>query len=189
MLIETGAFLSGQLSGQEDEILREQIVTGNCVLFIGPDIGFDTSRVLSSRAMLARQLLSYQGWDFPSGLSFPWAAQYYELEHGRSSLLSFVEEKIGRAKEPPACYRTIAALPFRLILTTNYDTLLEEALDEQGVVYQKILGTYDLRHGMLDRLRVVKLLVLTFSVVTSGALPLRQKPGGFVANCRDRQSH
>jgi hypothetical protein len=32
-------------------------------------------------------------------------------------------------------------------------------------------------------------LVLTFSVVTSGALPLRQKPGGFVANCRDRQSH
>jgi serine/threonine protein phosphatase PrpC len=157
MLTETGALLSGPLSGQEDEILREQIVTGNCVLFIGPDIGFDTSRVLPSRAMLARQLLSYQGWDFPSGLSFPWAAQYYELEHGRSSLLSFVEEKIGRAKEPPACYRTIAALPFRLILTTNYDTLLEEALDEQGVVYQKILGTYDLRHGMLDRLRVVKL--------------------------------
>lgn len=157
MLTETGSFLSGQLSGQEDEILREQIITGNCVLLIGPDIGFDASRVLPGRAMLARQLLSYQGWDLPNGLSFPWAAQYYELKHGRSSLLSFVEEKIGRVKEPPACYRTIAALPFRLILTTNYDTLLEEALDEQGVVYQRILGTYDLRHGMLDRLRVVKL--------------------------------
>ncbi|MCK4472397.1 MAG: Stp1/IreP family PP2C-type Ser/Thr phosphatase, partial [Anaerolineae bacterium] len=44
-----------------------------------------------------------------------------------------------------------------LILTTNYDTLLEKALDEEGVAYQKILGIYDLKHGMLDRVRLVKL--------------------------------
>ena len=31
-------------------------------------------------------------------------------------------------------------------------------------------------------------LVLTFSVVTFGILPLKRKRGGFAANCRDRQS-
>ena len=153
MLTKTGPLLSGR----DEEILREQIVAGNCVLFIGPDIGSDTAMVLPGRARLARELVSYRGWDSSSGLSFPWAAQYYELKHGRSSLISLIEKKIGRVKEPPACYRTIAALPFRLILTTNYDTLLEKALDEEGVAYQKILGIYNLKHGMLDRVRLVKL--------------------------------
>ena len=153
MLTKTGPLLSGR----DEETLREQIVAGNCVLFIGPDIGSETAMVLPGRARLARELVSYRGWDSSSGLSFPWAAQYYELKHGRSSLISLIEEKIRRVKEPPACYRTIAALPFRLILTTNYDTLLEKALDEEGVAYQKILGSYDFRHGMLDRVRLVKL--------------------------------
>lgn len=157
MLTETGQLFSGQLSGQEEEILREQIITGNCILFIGPDIGLDMPMALPGRAMLARQLSSCQGWYSPNGLSFPQAAQYYELKHGRPSLLSLVQEKVGRVKDLPGCYRAIAALPFRLILTTNYDTLLEKALDAHGTAYQKILDTYDLKHGMLDRVRIVKL--------------------------------
>ncbi|HEY68273.1 MAG TPA: Stp1/IreP family PP2C-type Ser/Thr phosphatase [Thermoflexia bacterium] len=153
MLTKTGQ----AFAGREEEVLREQIIAGNCVLFIGPDVGSDTLRVLPGRARLARQLAACQGWDFQDDWSFPWIAQCHELQFGRSSLISFLKEKIGRMKEPPACYRAIAALPFRLILTTNYDTLLEKALEEQGVAYQKILGTYDLKHGMLDRVRIVKL--------------------------------
>jgi len=140
-----------RLSGPEEEILRAQIIAGSCILFIGPDI----SRKLFNRSGLTRQLAVCHGWGSTDASSFPWLAQCYELEHGRAALLSFIRKKI--RKEPPACYRTIAALPFRLILTTNYDTLLEEAFDEQGVVYQKIIGDYDLKHGMLDRVRIVKL--------------------------------
>jgi len=33
------------------------------------------------------------------------------------------------------------------------------------------------------------LLILTFSVVTVGILPLRQRPGDFAASCHDKRSH
>ena len=148
------AKIKRSLPGQEEEILREQIIAGRCALFLGSDVDYD---ILPGRARLARQLAVYHGWASLDATAFPWMAQRYELEHGRASLVSFVKEEIGRVHEPPACHRTIAALPFRLILTTSYDTLLEKALDERGVAYQKILGDYDLRHGMLDRVRIVKL--------------------------------
>jgi serine/threonine protein phosphatase PrpC len=135
----------------EKELLRERIATGECVLFIGPN-----TSVLPSRAELAQQLIDYRGSNSPNGLSFPWAAQCHELKYGRESLVSFMEEKIGRVREPPACYRTIAALPFRLILTTNYDTLLEKVFEEEGVAYQTALGIYDLKYGKQSELRIVK---------------------------------
>jgi len=143
-----GTLRSGQ---REEERLRERIAAGECVLFIGPN-----TSVLPSRAELAQRLIDYRGKNSPNGLSFPWAAHCHELTYGRESLLSFIEENIGRVEEPPACYRTIAELPFQLILTTNYDTLLERVLDEEGVAYQTALGVYDLKYGKQDELRVVK---------------------------------
>jgi len=32
-------------------------------------------------------------------------------------------------------------------------------------------------------------LILTFSVVTVGVLPLKQQPGDFAASCHDKRSH
>jgi len=34
-----------------------------------------------------------------------------------------------------------------------------------------------------------KVLILTFSVVTVGVLPLKQQPGDFAASCHDKRSH
>ena len=143
-----GSLRSGQ---REEKLLREHIAAGECVLFIGPN-----TSVLPSRSELAQQLIDYRGTNSLNGLSFPWAAYCHELKYGRESLFSFIEENIGQVRKPPACYRSIAALPFRLILTTNYDTLLERVLDEEGVAYQTALGIYDLKYGKQDELRIVK---------------------------------
>lgn len=88
--------------------------------------------------------------------AFPWAAQCYEMRHGRCSLTAFVDRQIGKAQQPPPLYRMIATLPFRLILTTNYDTLLEDALREEGVAYERIINSSGLKRCRRDGLRVVK---------------------------------
>ena len=56
-------------------------------------------------------------------------AQYYELTHGRQSLITFLKDTIEAVRDPLPTHRAIARLHtrFSAIVTTNYDQLLEEA--------------------------------------------------------------
>ena len=154
--------------------LREQIIAGDCVLFAGPGISAGTTKHarLPNRAELTESLLASLGRDkealSPGDASFPWAAQCYEIEQGRASLVSFLEEKMQVVQEPLPVQRAIAdllfplvsiinALPFPLILTTNHDVSLERALDEKGMAYQRVIGGHELRHKQPGVVRIVKL--------------------------------
>ena len=147
----------------KERSLREQIIAGNCVLFAGTGISAGTAERtgLPSREELTESLLASLGRDeealSPGDASFPWAAQCYEIEQGRASLISFLKEKMGVIQEPLPVQRAIAALPFPLILTTNHDALLEMALDEKGMAYQRVIGDYDLRRKQPGVVRIVKL--------------------------------
>jgi len=161
-------------AADEERSLREQIIAGNCVLFVGPDASADmTERPgLPSRAELTKDLLALLGWDgealSPGDSSFPWVAQCYEIKQGRASLVSFLKEKMQVVQEPLPLQRAIAtllfplititnALPFPLILTTNYDVLLETALKERGTVYQRVIGDHELGRKQPGVVRIVKL--------------------------------
>ena|GEM_PF-350787 len=154
-----------QTSPASDEVhsLREQIIAGNGVLFAGTGISASTAECtgLPSRGELTESLLASLGRDrealSPGDASFPWAAQCYEIEQGRASLISFLKEKLGVIQEPLPVQQAIAALPFPLILTTNYDVLIERALSEKGIVYQRVIGDYGLRHKQPGVVRIVKL--------------------------------
>ncbi len=49
---------------------------------------------------------------------------------GRSSLVDFLDTHLKVGKKPSPILKMLAALPFRIIVTTNYDQLLENALVE-----------------------------------------------------------
>ncbi len=150
-------------ASDEERSLREQVIAGNCVLFAGTGISAGTTECtgLPSGEELTESLLASLGRDkealSPGDASFPWAAQCYEIEQGRTSLISFLKEKMGVVQEPLPVQRAIAALPFPLILTTNYDVLVERALSERGTVYQRVIGDYGLRHKQPGVVRIVKL--------------------------------
>jgi SIR2-like domain len=64
---------------------------------------------------------------------------------GRKSLVDSVEAYLKGGKKPSPVLKMLAALPFKIIITTNYDQLLDDALRESGkgpfrIVYSPRLG-------------------------------------------------
>lgn len=150
------------LSGDNERALGEHITAGNCVLFIGPTISASTSRCpeVPSRVELTKELLALlrdKAYLAPGDGSFPWVAQCYELERGRASLLAFLRGKIRTAKEPLSLHLAIASLPFPLILTTNYDVLLETALQRRGKTYHLVISDDEVGLIQPGAVKVVKL--------------------------------
>ena len=73
-------------------------------------------------------------------MTLPEVAQAYELEMGHQSLIAFIAERIESAGHAPLrTHQLIATLPFKRIITTNWDTLLEEALRQAGKPVARIV--------------------------------------------------
>lgn len=64
----------------------------------------------------------------------------YEMSGDRPGLTEFLKQELpDQACEPSPLLRTLARLPFGLYVTTNYDHLLERALQEAGRDYRVIV--------------------------------------------------
>jgi hypothetical protein len=62
--------------------------------------------------------------------NFPEVATHFQHHKKRFRLLEFLREKLPHEKLTPLpAHEALAGLPFKLIITTNYDTLMERALD------------------------------------------------------------
>ena len=68
-------------------------------------------------------------------------ATFYEMQRSRNELVTAVQNAVGRATKPSAAVRALAELDFPLVLTTNYDQLLERALNKADKNPRK--GVYD----------------------------------------------
>jgi SIR2-like domain len=56
----------------------------------------------------------------------------YEIEEGRSALEAEVRTAVQSGKEPSPIVRALARMNFPIIVTTNYDRLIESALQQEG---------------------------------------------------------
>jgi len=104
--------------------LVEQLGKGNCVLFVGAGIGMGEGG-LPGGGQLARELADrcdYPGDDF----SLDRVAQYYaDKKKSKADMLKYVCQRIRETRqEPMETHRLIAALPFKVIVSTNYDCLI-----------------------------------------------------------------
>jgi len=100
------------------------ILQGDCVLFLGAGVSIEAG--MPSSPQLVRDL-EYD----PANHSLKNAAQEYAQAHGRLELENIVKRRFDKASQyvKPASYSMIANIPLlnNLVVTTNYDSLLEEA--------------------------------------------------------------
>lgn len=124
--------LSAALAEQVEipEPLVDEILRGNCVLFVGAGVSLDAGMPSS------RRLVRALGHGPRTSLAV--AAQRFEEERNRNALEQTICREFERANEflqpQKASHRFIANIPqlTSLIVTTNYDTLLEDALRREG---------------------------------------------------------
>ena len=57
---------------------------------------------------------------------------FYETEKSRTRLVEEVKEAVQIGKKPSPVLHAIAELPFPIVITTNFDQLLERALEDKG---------------------------------------------------------
>lgn len=119
------------------ERVARYVSEGRCVLFVGPDSGESDSRFqgLPTSGQLADEMataVAYRG----RYVSFPQMAQVFEERRGRQALIQFLRARIhAPALRPLPLHRDIARLPFRVIISGGWDSLLADALRDQNVSY------------------------------------------------------
>jgi hypothetical protein len=130
------------------EDLVNRVRTGNCILFLGPGVhapppegspykypeaqrplmGGALAQMLAKECYFEKALPKDPTWDLQR------VSLCYETTQGlgRKSLVDALARYLDAGKEPSPMLRMLAALPFKIILTTNYDRLLERALHGCG---------------------------------------------------------
>ena len=61
-------------------------------------------------------------------------AQYHNNANGRGKLNQQLMDEIGVSREPTDNHKLLARLPISTYWTTNYDKLIEKALDQSGKI-------------------------------------------------------
>jgi len=68
---------------------------------------------------------------------------YYEVRHGRDSLVKKTIKAVDTEKEPSAIVRALAEIDFPIVITTNYDRLFEKALRSCNPGKEPAVRIYD----------------------------------------------
>jgi formylglycine-generating enzyme required for sulfatase activity len=136
--------------------LVEQLCRGNCVLFVGAGISMGEGGLPSGR-QLAKELA--ERCDYPGeDLSLNRVAQYYEDTIDRASLLQYVCQRIREARRDPLeTHELIASLPFKIIVSTNYDCLIERALEAANTPYNVIVTDRQVPSWDEDKVNLLKI--------------------------------
>jgi SIR2-like protein len=126
-------------------LLVSRLREGRCVPFLGAGANVKDSKRKYGGLPLGGEVASRLASDL-HGIRDPRNLARVSLQHERTNdrdfLLSRLKEIIPDAAcKPSPLLNVIAGLPFKLIVTTNYDRLLEAALDASGRPFRLIVQT------------------------------------------------
>jgi hypothetical protein len=164
---EAGSVM-GAIPGQ----IVDSVKAGECILFLGamasaPSLmgccfSYSDGERPPSGAALSRHLAQICGYPDEDVTNLQKVSLYFEYceTGGRESLIQEIRKQVGapNIRVSPAL-RMLAALPFRISITTNYDQLFESALRETEIApghkKQPMVRIYnpkreDLDHAPLD---------------------------------------
>jgi hypothetical protein len=122
----------------EIQLLTRLISAGRCAVVIGAGIHapsprdrttfatYDERRLLTSQ--LTSQIAEWSGYDLPP-VDFRQAAQYATTLIGRAALTERIDQEMRSAAGPSPLLGLLAELPLRTWITTNYDLMIERALN------------------------------------------------------------
>lgn len=143
------------------EEIAEQLSQRNIVLFIGA--GLSIGAGLPSWRELIRPLADDIGYDIPNDAALTSehllnGTQYFENEHGRHSLISYLCSTLATYNlVPTIVHDQIIKLPVQTIFTTNYDNLLEKAFSRRSIPHKVIVDELELVYQTHDMVQIIKL--------------------------------
>jgi hypothetical protein len=109
-------------------------------------------------AEVARQLAGRCGHTDGDQYGLSRIAQFYEGRFGRAALLDAVLGLLDRPDlAPTALHPLVTELPWALVITTNADTLLEDAYRQIGRRVQVVVSGSDVAFTGPDRVTIIKL--------------------------------
>jgi hypothetical protein len=116
------------------ELLAEQIELGKCVLVLGPWASLVSGEAQPVSTLLARSLGQELAAPVPEPDDLPMVATAFQrqFEGGRLILERMAANFLRSQTEPGDLLRAVAQLPFRIILTTAQDNLLQRAFAAAG---------------------------------------------------------
>lgn len=146
----------GSLGTPAMQALAQSVRDGNCILFLGagvhfpppPNSAFGYPEELRPPlgGTLARELASACEFEHvcpgESSSNLQRVALCYEKELKRNKLVETIKQAVDDNSKPSAAVRALAELPFPLIMTTNYDTLFERALQRDSVDKRPLVKVY-----------------------------------------------
>ena len=98
----------------------------------GASLGFDGAPGLPGGGRLAETLAQECGYPGSDTRDLPRVAQYYALKFGELRLREAVHEKFSLPDvKPGEVHELLAGWPIKLVLTTNYDNLMERAFSKK----------------------------------------------------------
>jgi hypothetical protein len=113
--------------------IADNINNNSCVFFIGAGISSDCG--LPSGNDLSKKFAEQLGLDFENQ-RLSELAEYFEVEFGRQELIEFLKKEllIHIPQENRGCYNIIVKIPINIIITTNYDNLLQDLSNKYNVI-------------------------------------------------------
>jgi hypothetical protein len=140
---------TGPLTDPDWQLIVDRIHDEQCLPFLGAGASLGNGSGLPTAYQLADALAEkckYPGEDKSDLFR---VAQYYQMKFDSYGLRSFVRDKILRGTTAPTAVHTmIAELPFRNVITTNFDKLMERAFESAQKTPQVAL--YKLRGDKAD---------------------------------------
>lgn len=125
-----------------DQALIDAFREGRAAVFVGA--GVSASSGLLGWDALVTNLAAALGDVTPPATGTKWSAdmllkvpQYFVNRYGRARLVDILEKDMRQAR-PSALHLALAQLDVDLFYTTNFDKLLERALEQQGVDFDRI---------------------------------------------------
>ncbi|MEM7582885.1 MAG: SIR2 family protein [Acidobacteriota bacterium] len=144
------------------EWLGQQVAADKVVLFIGAGLSRNAVRKDGSdRQMpdwwsLAETLRSGLEKGLEKETDVLKIADYYQTTFGRTALVEKVSRVVADSQyEPAEVHRLLVRMRLREIITTNYDTLIERAFQQESIIPHVVVTGSDLVHP--SPLRIIKM--------------------------------
>ncbi|MDE1211747.1 SIR2 family protein [Vibrio aestuarianus] len=121
---------------REQELFVQRFIAeleeDNVAIFAGA--GLSSSAGYVNWKELLRPLADELNLDVDMEYDLVGVAQYYLNENGRHRISQELMDRIASAKKPTENHQILSRLPIKTFWTTNYDKLIEQALDDVGKV-------------------------------------------------------
>jgi hypothetical protein len=122
------------------DFIVDRIHKRRCVPFLGAGVNVGSKKREYPGLLLGGALAALLSKKIKTRGELTRLALEYEVRTDREYLVEFLRENLADEKLPPSpALQVLAKLPFPLIITTNYDRLLERALTSSGRDYKRLV--------------------------------------------------